>query len=319
MSEDYLDRFEDRLEATEIRALRRQRRPSLESPELAEIRTAVSRSPEVETAHRIFDRPVVEIGRTSEIAPEASTRLLEALRAFVPWKKGPFRVFGHGIDAEWRSDRKWSRIESVMSPLAGRRIADVGCHNGYFMFRMAAHEPELVVGFEPMAKHALAFDLLQKYARVPSLAYELLGVEHLHHYPCFFDTVFCLGILYHHRDPLGLLEKVHRSLAPGGEIIVDCQGIVGEEPVAWMPPGRYARARGVWFLPTRSCLQNWLRRSRFVDVDTFYAAPLSTAEQRRTEWAPIDSLAEFLDPHDPTRTVEGHPAPWRIYARARKG
>jgi tRNA (mo5U34)-methyltransferase len=34
-------------------------------------------------------------------------------------------------------------------------------------------------------------------------------------------------------------------------------------------------------------------------------------EQRSTEWMPFESLAEALDPDDPSRTIEGLPAPMR--------
>ena len=34
-------------------------------------------------------------------------------------------------------------------------------------------------------------------------------------------------------------------------------------------------------------------------------------EQRRTEWMRFHSLADFLDPENPTLTVEGLPAPRR--------
>jgi|GEM_PF-3634529 len=30
---------------------------------------------------------------------------------------------------------------------------------------------------------------------------------------------------------------------------------------------------------------------------------------RRTEWMQFDSLADFLNPNDPIRTIEGYPAP----------
>jgi len=39
-------------------------------------------------------------------------------------------------------------------------------------------------------------------------------------------------------------------------------------------------------------------------------------EQRRTEWIASQSLEDFLDPNDPDRTVEGYPAPRRVFIRA---
>ncbi|MCM1984597.1 tRNA 5-methoxyuridine(34)/uridine 5-oxyacetic acid(34) synthase CmoB [Lyngbya confervoides] len=277
-----------------------------------------------ETAHFLargcdLDQPVVTVGQASDLSPTQTPILRKALQVFCPWKKGPFKVFGTEIDAEWRSDWKWDRIAPHIQPLHQRRVADIGCHNGYFMFRMAAQSPRLVVGFEPVAKHYWAFQMIQNWVRHPALYFEALGVEHLDLYPGFFETIFCLGILYHHTDPVGLLRKMHQALVPGGELIVDCQGIPGEMPVALTPRKRYAQARGIWFLPTQSCLEHWILRSGFRQIQWIYAAPLSVQEQRRTDWAKVESLAEFLDPDHPDQTLEGYPAPWRFYALARRG
>ena len=34
-------------------------------------------------------------------------------------------------------------------------------------------------------------------------------------------------------------------------------------------------------------------------------------EQRSTDWMTFESLADFLDPNDANKNVEGHPAPLR--------
>jgi tRNA (mo5U34)-methyltransferase len=44
----------------------------------------------------------------------------------------------------------------------------------------------------------------------------------------------------------------------------------------------------------------------------------TTEEQRRTEWMITESLADFLDPNDHSKTVEGYPAPLRAVLIARK-
>ena len=111
---------------------------------------------------------------------------------------------------------------------------------------------------------------------------------------------------------------MRQALAPKGEIIIDCQGIPGELPVALTPRKRYAQARGIWFLPTQSCLENWMMRAGFTQVRCFFAQPLSIEEQRRTVWAEVDSLREFLNSDDFSLTIEGYPAPWRYYAIACK-
>ena len=109
-------------------------------------------------------------------------------------------------------------------------------------------------------------------------------------------------------------------MLPGGRIYVDCQGIPGQGSYVLFPSGTYAKAKGVWFLPTKDALYNWLKRAGFRDIYIFYGAALSVEEQRRVEpWANVDSLAQFLAPEDPTKTVEGYPAPWRFYALAKRG
>ena len=111
---------------------------------------------------------------------------------------------------------------------------------------------------------------------------------------------------------------MHQSLRKGGELVIDCQGVHMDGDFALFPKGRYAGAKGVFFVPTLGCLFNWLKRAQFHDVNCFFKAPLSVSEQRSTPWAPISSLQSFLDPEDNNKTVEGYPAPWRFYLKARK-
>lgn len=315
---DYLDQIKT-IDVATIRTLRQQRQSTLWEPRMQPFADAVKSVAEVSSEFIDYSGSVIRAGRREELDDAQAARYNAALQTFCPWKKGPFELFGTHIDAEWRSDWKWERIEAHCQPLTGRKIADIGCHNGYFMFRMLEQNPDLVVGIEPVAKHWWNFQLIQNLVRSPKLYFELLGVEHMDLYPGFFDTIFCLGILYHHTDPVGLLRKMREALAPRGEIIIDCQGIPGTDPVALTPRSRYAKARGIWFLPTQSCLEHWITRAGFTKVKCFYGEPLSVEEQRRTDWADVDSLAEFLDPSNPTKTVEGYPAPWRFYVRAQKG
>lgn len=315
---DYLDLYGDRLDRDDILKLRQERATSLFTAPLQPYIEAVRSLRELRSQYLNLSSDVVTLGRADELTPEQHQQVYSALRTFCPWKKGPFEVFGVTIDAEWRSDWKWARILPHIQPLGDRNVADIGCHNGYFMFRMAAQKPACVIGFEPVAKHFWNFQLLQNIAQQPQLTFELLGVEHIHLYAHFFDTIFCLGILYHHTDPIGLLHKMRHALAPQGELIIDCQGIPGDLPVALTPKKRYAQARGIWFLPTQSCLENWLSRAGFTQIDCFFAAPLSIQEQRRTEWAEVDSLQAFLKPDDSSLTIEGYPAPWRYYVIARQ-
>jgi tRNA (mo5U34)-methyltransferase len=76
--------------------------------------------------------------------------------------------------------------------------------------------------------------------------------------------------------------------------------------------------RNVWFLPATALLVRWLERLGFEAVTAVDHTPTTPAEQRTTAWMPFQSLAEALDPDDPARTVEGHPAPLRALLTARR-
>ena len=62
----------------------------------------------------------------------------------------------------------------------------------------------------------------------------------------------------------------------------------------------------------------WLRRAGFVDVQCVDVSVTSIEEQRATDWCGGESLSDFLDPTDPSRTIEGYPAPLRAIVIARK-
>ena len=269
-------------------------------------------------AYTDFSGDVVTIGRQEEISASDRQKVYETMRSFMPWRKGPFEVFGIEIDSEWRSERKWNRLHPVLPDLKGKVIADIGCNNGYYMFRLAHYKPKHVIGFEPYIQHYFCFNTLKSLAGTDNLNIELLGVEQINLFPECFDVVFLMGILYHRVSPITVLREVKDAMRPGGTLIVESQGIPGDDPVALFPEERYAKVPGTYFVPTAACLKNWLLRAGFDSVEIFCSHPMSSMEQRRTDWMTFESYADFIDPQRPELTVEGFPAPLRIFARAAK-
>lgn len=93
--------------------------------------------------------------------------------------------------------------------------------------------------------------------------------------------------------------------------------IDGPDGATLVPEGRYARMGNVWFLPSCDTLLGWLRKLGFRDEQLLEVAVTTTDEQRATDWMRFHSLANFLDPEDSSKTIEGYPAPKRAVVTAR--
>ena len=252
----------------------------------------------------------VRIGRAKDIEEEAREQLEQALRGLHPWRKGPFELFGITIDTEWRSDWKWHRVAPHLD-LRGRRVLDVGCGNGYYMWRMWAAGASMVIGVDPNLLFMTQFEAVRRYlpgAPVWQLPFTL---EDLPEPTEGFDTVFSMGVLYHRRSPIDHLLQLRACLRPGGELVLETLVIEGDETACLVPTDRYAQMRNVWFLPSVALLERFVRRAGFGEVRCVDLTQTSTAEQRSTDWMRFQSLPDFLDPDDTSRTCEGYPAPLR--------
>lgn len=248
--------------------------------------------------------------------PGDTAVMRELLLGLSPWRKGPFSIGGIDVDSEWRSDLKWQRCATAIEPLAGRAVLDVGSGNGYYALRMRDAGARAVVGIDPTILYVMQFLAVRQFdsnGRVFVLPFRL---EELPANSRAFDTTFSMGVLYHQRSPLTHLRQLRGTLRPGGQLVLETIFMPGEESFACTPEDRYARMGNVWLLPTISELTTWLRRSGFRDVAIIDRSITTTDEQRSTEWMRFESLAEALDPADPSRTVEGWPAPRRVVAVA---
>ena len=133
-----------------------------------------------------------------------------------------------------------------------------------------------------------------------------------------FDVIFSMGILYHHRNPLQQLIDMRESLKSGGTLILETIGIEGKENFSLTPNDRYACMTNVWFLPTLTCFITWLERTKYIEIKVVSTQWGLNDEQRTTKWSGQKSLKGFLDPDDPSKTIEGHPAPKRFLITAKK-
>lgn len=277
--------------------------------------TALQQLPGISAPAIQCELPAVTI-KAPPLSESAQTSLRAALDGLKPWRKGPFSICDIEVDAEWRSDMKWDRLAAALPDLRHQRVLDIGCNNGYYMFRMHAHQPKMVVGIDPSILYLFQFLALQQYVASERLFFLVLGFEDLAPVKAFFDVVLCLGILYHHRSPFDVIAACRNTVKPGGTVLIESMTIPGEEPVALTPQDRYAGMPNVYFIPTVRAMSDWLVRGGFTNIEVISTVPTTVSEQRATSWMGPVSLAEVLDPEDPTRTIEGLPAPMRTLIRA---
>lgn len=237
--------------------------------------------------------------------------LEELLKSLHPWRKGPYSIHGVHIDTEWRSDWKWDRVLPHLQPLEGRTILDVGCGNGYHCWRMAGAGAKLVIGVDPTPLFVCQFFAIQHFIRDPRVWVLPLGIEDVPETPGAFDTVFSMGVLYHRKDPLEHIEQLKSFVRPGGELVIETLVVDGPEGHVLVPEGRYAKMRNVWNIPSVPTLEKWMRDTGLGNVRPVDVTTTTTNEQRATEWMTFESLPDFLDPANPAKTIEGHPAPKR--------
>ncbi|TQV64535.1 MAG: tRNA 5-methoxyuridine(34)/uridine 5-oxyacetic acid(34) synthase CmoB [Halothiobacillaceae bacterium] len=290
---------------------------------LPRFQQALEACPGRRARHVDLNRGAILIGDADEVGDAERLALGEALRGLMPWRKGPFDIFGVHVDTEWRSDWKWARVAPHLAPLAGRDVLDVGCGSGYHMLRMRGEGARLVLGVDPSVLFTAQFALLRA----------LSGVSHAHILPFTleglpqrlpaFDTVFSMGVIYHRRDPMEHLAQLMECLKPGGQLVLEGLVIEGGPGDGLLPAetgnGRYAMMRNVWAVPSAAMLRDWVVAAGFRNARIVDEGVTTAGEQRRTDWMQYLSLTDFLDPGDPTRTVEGHPAPRRAVIVAERG
>ena len=291
---------------------------------------AINGLPEISPSAVNLDTDTISIGAASDCSASQRETMRRQLQRLLPWRKGPFNLFGLEIDAEWRSDMKWRRLQDSIAPLSGRTVLDVGCGNGYYGWRMLGAGAKRVVGTDPTLRYVMQQRAIARY--LPDAPFDILpfsletlaaastdsiaaeaGVHFaaplLH--PDGFDTVFSMGVIYHRRDPENHIRDLLKFLGSGGELVLESLVIDEQYGDVLKPRERYARMRNIWVIPSIATLKNWLYDAGVAAVEVADVSVTTPTEQRVTAWTFEQSLADFLDPQNPGLTVEGYPAPQR--------
>ncbi len=293
---------------------------------------AVTRLPELTVNHVELDSDVLTIeANLSESQRKQITALLKQL---MPWRKGPFQIGGQigddesgiKIDTEWHSDWKWQRVAPHLGTLKGRRVLDVGGGSGYHGWRMAGAGADTVIIIDPSCLFYHQFMAIRHFVGTADAHetgryrthYIPVALEALPEHSQLFDTVFSMGVLYHRQSPFEHLQQLKGQLVKGGELVLETLVVEGDANTVLVPHERYAQMNNVYFLPSVAALIGWLKKAGFKDVRCVDVDVTTTDEQRATEWMTYQSLADFLDSNDLTKTLEGYHAPMRATIIAKK-
>jgi len=279
---------------------------------------ALNSLPELNASNIELNHAHVSAGCDENISTEDQQQLEKQLRTLMPWRKGPYKLFGLEIDTEWHSDWKWDRLSPHISDLKNRVILDVGCGNGYHSWRMAGAGAQLVIGIDPSLLFVMQYQAIKKYLPDYPVYVLPLKMEELPPNLPHFDTAFSMGVLYHRRSPLDHLVELKNCLKPGGELVLETLIVDGDENTVLVPQDRYAKMRNVWFLPSCDALSLWLQRVGFTDIKLVDINQTSLEEQRVTKWMDFESLKDFLAPNNINKTIEGYQAPTRAIFVAKK-
>lgn len=105
-----------------------------------------------------------------------------------------------------------------LSPLAGRRVVDIGCGGGILAESMARKGAD-VTGIDLSAKALRVASLHALEAHVDNVAYREISAEALaEEMPASFDVVTCMEMLEHVPDPASVVRACARLVKPGGWI-----------------------------------------------------------------------------------------------------
>lgn len=265
----------------------------------------------------------------AELSDSERKQTLALLKQLMPWRKGPFQIgndeTGIRIDTEWHSDWKWRRVAPHLGNLKNRRILDVGGGSGYHGWRMTGAGAETVIIVDPSCLFYHQFMAIRHfvgnadnyrthYIPVPLEALPASSDQGSQ----LFDTVFSMGVLYHRQSPFEHLQQLRGQLVKGGELVLETLVIDGDANTVLVPHDRYAQMNNVYFLPSVDALIGWLEKAGFSDVRCVDIDVTSIEEQRATAWMTYQSLSDFLDPNDHSKTIEGYPAPKRATLIAKR-
>ena len=184
-----------------------------------------------------------------------------------------------------------------ITPLAGKRVVDIGCGGGILADAMARKGAD-VLGVDLATKSLKVAQLHALEAQTPRVRYREVSAEALAaEQPGSFDVVTCMEMLEHVPEPSSIVRACSTLVKPGGWVFFSTinrntkafmMAIVGAEYVLNMlPRGTHEFARFV----RPSELMGWCRE---VELDPRQTRGLSYNPLTRHYWMNADTSVNYL-------------------------
>jgi len=168
----------------------------------------------------------------------------------------------------------WERVRQV-TPVSytGAHVLDVGCNAGYCSFAAEKLGAARVVGVDSVSRHIAQARFVKKVSR-SKVEFRQLSAYDIRPKLGKFDIVLLLGVVYHCRHPLLVLDRLRKVTE--GCLVVESATFLGgrpEElcglsaPPLWLvdnPPGSEELFN--WFVPSPEALTAMLRACGFRHV-----------------------------------------------------
>lgn len=166
-------------------------------------------------------------------------------------------------------------LERHGGSLAGKRVLDLGCCQGFWTFQAARAGAEHCLGLDSSPAFIDEARALRTVLDVPNCEFRRTHLEDDVWWAdeAAFDVTLYLGLFYHLADPLSVMR---RGMALTRQsIVVDTVVTQGEEPILALVPRNLAEpstrnselSTGIRVKPTPAALVTLLRDGGFTDVE----------------------------------------------------
>ena len=284
---------------------------------LEQWKNILTKLPDISTNYLDFSKECIQIGNPKEINLSQLKILEKGLLNLRPWRKGPFNIFGLEIDSEWRSEKKWQRVEDYLPKIKGMRIGDIGCSNGYYSYKLLKLEPELIVGMDKTSLFIIQFLATKFYAKqIQELIILPCSAEEFNPEFIDFDLLLSMGILYHAKNPSNHLASLQRLVKKNGYIILETIISNLKQNINIGKNQTYAGMSNIGTIFTKENLIKLLNVSGFKNIQVINDSFTNISEQRTTKWMQGKSLSDFILSNG--STLEGYPPVCRTIFIAQK-